>query len=79
MTEEQQTFLELAVIEQLTYDQITEETGILPIFNRTEDDKVVRQFEELFNRTTIVPIVSNELSREGGIINCVTWNIKKKE
>ena len=28
MTEEQQKFLELAVIEQLTYDQITERTGI---------------------------------------------------
>lgn len=49
----------------------------VPIFNRKEDDKVVRQLEDIFSETTIVPVVSNELSKDGGIINCVTWNIKK--
>jgi agmatine deiminase len=49
----------------------------VPTFKRKEDDKVIRQFEDIFSDTTIVPVESNELSKDGGIINCVTWNIKK--
>ncbi len=51
----------------------------VPTFKRKEDDKVIRQIEEIFSGTTIVPVESNELSKDGGIINCVTWNIKKLE
>ena len=49
----------------------------LPVFNRKEDDHVIKQFEELFPDSIIIPVLSNDLSKEGGIINCVTWNIKK--
>ena len=49
----------------------------LPTFKRKEDDKVIKQLDKLFNGTTIVPVESNELAKDGGIINCVTWNIKK--
>jgi agmatine deiminase len=49
----------------------------LPTFNRKEDDQVIKQFEELFNGTSIVPVASNQLSKDGGILNCISWNIKK--
>lgn len=49
----------------------------LPTFNRREDEQVVQQFEDIFKGTTIVPVESNELSKEGGILNCISWNIKK--
>jgi len=49
----------------------------LPTFKRKEDDQVVKQFEDLFKGTTIVPVESNQLSKDGGILNCISWNIKK--
>ena len=49
----------------------------LPTFNRKEDDQVIKQFEDLFQGTTIVPVESSELSKDGGILNCISWNIKK--
>lgn len=48
----------------------------LPTFNRKEDDRVIKQFEDLFKGTTIVPVLSNDLSKDGGILNCISWNIK---
>jgi agmatine deiminase len=47
----------------------------LPTFKRPEDDQVFKQFESLFPNTTIVPVESNELSRDGGVLNCVSWNV----
>ncbi|MCB9447124.1 MAG: agmatine deiminase family protein [Flavobacteriales bacterium] len=49
----------------------------VPTFKRKEDDQVVKQFEDLFQGTTIVPVESNQLSKDGGILNCISWNIKK--
>lgn len=49
----------------------------LPTFNRREDEQVVQQFEDMFKGTTIVPVESNQLSKEGGILNCISWNIVK--
>lgn len=48
----------------------------LPTFKRKEDDQVIKQFEDLFQGTTIVPVESNQLSKNGGILNCISWNIK---
>jgi agmatine deiminase len=75
-----------SVYDNVKYDDATGDyinylqmEGIIfvPTFKRKEDDKVIRQFEDIFSDTTIVPVESNELSKDGGIINCVTWNIKK--
>lgn len=48
----------------------------VPTFQRKEDDQVLRQFEDIFSNMTIVPVGSNEQSIDGGLLNCVTWNIK---
>lgn len=49
----------------------------LPTFNREEDKEVEKMFQKLFEGHTVVPVLSNELAKEGGVLNCCTWNIKK--
>ena len=48
---------------------------VVPTFGIAEDEKVVRQFEELFSGQTIMTIDSNEIANEGGVLNCISWNI----
>jgi|ERR1035437_2776457 agmatine deiminase len=52
---------------------------IIPIFDRKEDEEVVRKFESLFNGNQIFTINCNEIADEGGILNCITWNIYVNE
>ncbi|GAB3534886.1 hypothetical protein GCM10027443_22760 [Pontibacter brevis] len=52
-------------------------TLILPTFGIIEDDAVVKQFEELFRGHRIATIDSNLIADEGGVLNCITWNIKR--
>lgn len=49
---------------------------IVPIFNREEDDVAVRIIEQLFKGQKISTVNSTEIAKEGGILNCVSWNIK---
>lgn len=54
-----------------------ENTVFIPTFGIDEDDEVVRQFEELFAGQNIATVDSNEIANDGGILNCITWNILK--
>lgn len=54
-----------------------ENTVIVPTFDMEEDDKVIKQFEQLFLGQTIATVPSNEIANDGGILNCITWNILK--
>lgn len=47
----------------------------LPVFDRKEDKKVEDMFNTIFKIHDIVPVISNELAEEGGILNCISWNI----
>lgn len=49
---------------------------ILPVFGQDEDEGVVKQFETLFKGYRIETVDSNEIAKGGGILNCITWNIK---
>lgn len=51
-------------------------TIILPIFELPEDDSVLEQFSQLFPHYNISAINSNEIANYGGVLNCITWNIK---
>lgn len=53
-----------------------ENTVIIPIFGIKEDDLAVRQLEAIFAGQTIAMVESNEIANDGGILNCITWNIK---
>ncbi|TDQ16431.1 agmatine deiminase [Algoriphagus boseongensis] len=48
-----------------------------PIFGFKEDEEVIRILEEAFPKDSIIPIESNELAKDGGILNCISWNIRK--
>lgn len=50
---------------------------VLPIFNIKEDEVVVKKFEELFPKNELTTINSRELAVNGGVLNCITWNILK--
>ncbi len=49
---------------------------IVPIFGMKEDEGSDKQFEELFPAHQIATIDSNEIAFDGGILNCITWNVK---
>jgi agmatine deiminase len=53
-----------------------ENTVIIPTFDIKEDDLAVRQLETIFIGQTIATVESNEIAYDGGILNCITWNIK---
>lgn len=48
---------------------------IVPTYGMKEDDRVVRQLKELFKDVRIVTIDCNDIANEGGVLNCITWNI----
>lgn len=48
---------------------------IVPTFKTRFDDKAVKVLEKVFRGQTIVTVDSNELADEGGVLNCITWNI----
>ncbi len=52
---------------------------LLPTFEKWEDEIAYRQFEQLFPGQTIETIDSREISADGGVLNCITWNIKLSE
>lgn len=53
-----------------------QQTVIMPAFKHKDDDKAFKILEKAFERQTIITVESNELAREGGILNCISWNIQ---
>jgi agmatine deiminase len=62
--------------EYLNYLQM-KDVIILPAFGIAEDEMVMEQFIELFPGNRIVSVNSNEIANDGGILNCISWNILK--
>lgn len=52
-----------------------EKTVIIPTFGIAEDDEAVKQLETIFAGNIIETVESNEIANNGGILNCITWNI----
>ncbi len=50
---------------------------IVPTFGIKEDDIAIRQLEAIFKGNKIETINGNEIAKDGGILNCITWNIQK--
>ena len=50
---------------------------IIPTFGIKEDDVVIKQFEQLFSGQRIATVDGNDLAFDGGVLNCITWNIYK--
>ncbi len=50
---------------------------IMPTFNLTTDDIALKKMQEVFKGQAIATIDSREVAKEGGVLNCITWNILK--
>lgn len=52
---------------------------IFPIFNieKNKDEQAITKIKEIFPNKIIEPIEINEIGLNGGLMNCISWNIKK--
>ena len=51
-------------------------TVFLPVFGNKDHDKIaLRCFRDLFS--DVVPVPSHEIAAEGGVLNCISWTVKK--
>jgi len=50
---------------------------IYPVFGLGEDILAKKAFSRCFGASNIIPIRSNEIAKEGGVLHCVSWNILK--
>ena len=49
---------------------------IMPTFDDPENDKEAeRVLQELYGKR-IITVEATELAKKGGLMNCITWNIK---
>lgn len=49
----------------------------LPTFNDSiNDDEAIKRFGEIFGSGNIIPVPSKEVALGGGVLNCLTWEIK---
>jgi agmatine deiminase len=49
---------------------------ILPTFDLQEDEAAVHMIGQLFPHHKILTFNSSEIAKKGGILNCISWNIK---
>ena len=56
----------------------TERHMFLPVFGNELDDKAVASAKEIFAKM-IIPVNVNEIAREGGVLNCISWETKQTE
>ncbi len=59
----------------LNYLQM-EQAIIVPIFKTKHDERAIKILEQVFKEQAIATVDSNELAKHGGLLNCITWNIK---
>jgi agmatine deiminase len=50
---------------------------VLPIFGLSTDEDAIKKAKEIFPLKKIIPVKSNEPAKDNGLLNCLTWNIKK--
>lgn len=60
----------------LNYLQM-EQAIIVPIFDSPNDEKAVNVLEQVFKDLPISTVLAKDLAKDGGILNCITWNIQK--
>lgn len=50
---------------------------LFPQFGLKTDKIALKKTKELYPECNVIPINSNEIADEGGVLNCISWNIKK--
>lgn len=52
----------------------TEKQIFLPVFGDAQDEAAVKYANEVFNKK-IIPVNINGIAEEGGVLNCISWEI----
>nr|WP_262896446.1 agmatine deiminase family protein [Adhaeribacter terrigena] len=52
-------------------------TILLPFFDLPEDQLALKELVKLYPNQKIIHVESNEIAQDGGVLNCITWNIKR--
>lgn len=55
-----------------------EDIIIMPVFGLSEDEAAFRALERIFSQRRIVTLDCRDIARHGGVMNCISWNIKKQ-
>lgn len=50
---------------------------VLPAINTEEDEQAMEQIKTYYPSCNIYQLDSEEIIKQGGALNCITWNIKK--
>lgn len=50
---------------------------VLPIYEMKEDDQAIKVIESVFNDCVIETLDCNEIAQQGGVMNCITWNVQR--
>lgn len=50
---------------------------LLPIFGLEMDKMAIERSKDIFPNKEIITVKSNELAKGTGLLNCITWNIKR--
>jgi agmatine deiminase len=49
----------------------------MPTYGLKEDDRAFQLFQKVFPKCKIVQVRSNSIAKQGGVLNCITWNVEK--
>ena len=52
----------------------TEQAIFFPVFGVDTDSKAIDTAQNIFNKT-IVPVNINEIAKQSGVLNCISWEI----
>jgi agmatine deiminase len=47
---------------------------LVPVYGLPEDELALRKIESVLAGVRVIPVPSLHLAKEGGVLNCVTWN-----
>ena len=52
---------------------------LFPQFDIMNDEKALKKIKEIYKEPeyNVIPILSNEIAEYGGVLNCITWNIRQ--
>ncbi len=48
----------------------------VPVYGLKEDNKAIAILKSVFTKEKIIQVKSNEIAKQGGVLNCISWNIR---
>ncbi len=49
----------------------------VPVYGLKEDEQAIKILKSVFPKEKIVPVPSIEIAKQGGVLNCISWNVRK--